>query len=452
MEALIAWPLIILGMMGGLVFYMRSHHIQDQSNKNQQERDEALRRLAELQSRLEAQQREAQALQIHAARIETELEQQDKAHRERLLLLESAENRLKETFQSISGEALRQSGEAFLQMAEGVLGKQNERAQGDLELRRQAVDQLVAPLQQTLANVELRMGEIEKQRVGAYQGLQEQITLLLGAQKNLQLEASHLASALKSPTTRGRWGELQLRRVVELSGMLAYCDFYEQHHSVNAEGRQLRPDMVVRLPGNRSIAIDSKAPLQAYMEAIDCDDDEKRKKLFEQHAQLIKRQVQALGQKGYWEQLEGSPEFVLLFLPGEAFYSSALQADPSLIEYGAENRVLIATPTTMIALLRTTAYAWRQEDISKHAEEVSRLGRELYGRIADLSGHLSDMGKSLTSSVQSYNKLLGSLETRVLVSARRFQELKSDDPKKSLREINIIEEHTRAIQAPELLG
>ncbi len=337
-------------------------------------------------------------------------------------------------------------------MAQGVLGQQQEKAQGDLELRKQAVAQLVAPLQQTLATVEQRIGEIEKQRVGAYQGLQEQITLLLSAQKNLQLEASHLASALKSPTTRGRWGELQLRRVVELAGMLSYCDFYEQQSTGSSDGRQLRPDMIVRLPGNRSIAIDSKAPLQAYMEAIDCEDDDKRRKLFEQHALLLRRQIQMLSQKGYWEQLEGSPEFVLLFLPGEAFYSSALQADPSLIEFGAENRVLIATPTSLIALLRTTAFAWRQEDISKHAEEISRLGRELYGRIADLSGYVADMGKGISSSVQAYNKMVGSLESRVLVSARRFAELKADDPKKLLREIFTVDEQTRSIQSPELLG
>lgn len=451
MEALVAWPLIVLALMSGLFFFMRSRQSQDQLAKALQEQDELQRRLAAMQGRAEAREREAQGLQIHAARLETELEQQDKAHAQQLALLASAENRLKESFQAISGEALRQSGESFLQMAEGVLGKQTERAQGDLELRKQAVDQLLLPLQQTLANVELRIGEIEKQRVGAYQGLQEQITLLLGAQRNLQLEASHLASALKSPTTRGRWGELQLRRVVELSGMLAYCDFFEQHHAVAADGRQLRPDMVVRLPGNRSIAIDSKAPLQAYMEAIDCDDDDKRKTLFDQHAQLIKRQVQALGQKGYWEQLEGSPEFVLLFLPGEAFYSSALQADPSLIEFGVENRVLIATPTTLIALLRTTAFAWRQDDISKHAEEISKLGRELYGRIADLSGHMADMGRGITGSVQAYNKLVGSLETRVLVSARRFQDLKADDPKKTLKDMHRIDEQARVIQSPELL-
>ncbi|MBC7659087.1 MAG: DNA recombination protein RmuC [Chitinophagaceae bacterium] len=451
MEATIAWPLIGLGLMSGLFFFMRAKQAVDQKHVLENEKVDLQRRLMEGETRLTALQNESQNLKIQAARLETELDQQNKAHRERIAVIESAEGRLKETFQALSGEALRQSGETFLQMAEGVLGKQTQRAQGDLELRRQAVDNLVLPLQQTLANVELRMGEIEKQRVGAYQGLQEQITLLLSAQKNLQLEASHLASALKSPTTRGRWGELQLRRVVELSGMLAYCDFYEQQHSTNQDGKQLRPDMIVRLPGNRSIAIDSKAPLQAYMEAIDCDDDEKRKKLFDQHAQLLKRQVQLLGQKGYWEQLEGSPEFVLLFLPGEAFFSAALQADPTLIEYGAENRVLIATPTTLIALLRTTAYAWRQEDISKHAEEVSRLGRELYGRIADLSGHVADMGKGIANSVSSYNKLIGSLETRVLVSARRFQELKADDPKKTLREIGLIDEQPRIIQAPELL-
>lgn len=391
-------------------------------------------------------------LELHAARLETELEQAGRAHQERLRLLENAEQRLRDSFQSLSGEALRQNADQFMRMAQGVLNQHTERAQGDLELRRQAVDQLVLPLQTTLDKVELRIGDLEKQRVGAYHGLHEQVSQLLQAQRTLQLEASHLAHALKSPSTRGRWGELQLRRVVELAGMLAHCDFHEQHHTVNADGKSLRPDMVVRLPGNRSLAIDSKAPLQAYMEAIEIEDHDQRQLKFAEHAQLLKRQIQALGQKSYWEHIEGSTDFVLLFLPGESFYSAALQADPSLLEYGAENRVLIATPTTLIALLRTTAHAWRQEDISKNAEEISKLGRELYSRLADLAAHAAEMGKGLGNSVAAYNKFIGSLESRVLVSARRFQDLKADDGKKPLREINVIDEQARAIQSPELMG
>ncbi len=392
----------------------------------------------------------AQELALHAARLETEISQAGKAHEERLKLLEKAELRLRDTFQSLSGEALRQNSSEFVRYAESVLKQHTERAEGDLELRKQAVDQLVAPLHQSLEKVETRIGEIERQRVGAYQGLQAQVGQLLEAQRTLQLEASHLAQALKSPTTRGRWGELQLKRVAELSGMLAHCDFYEQHSTTN-DGKSLRPDMVVRLPGNRTIAIDSKAPLQAYMEALEIDDQEARSKKFIEHAALVKRQVQALSQKSYWEHLQGSADFVLLFLPGESFYSTALEADPSLIEFGAEKGVLIATPTTLIALLRTAAHAWRQEDISKNAEEISKLGRELYSRLSDLATHAVNMGKGINASVEAYNKFVGSLESRVLVSARRFHELKADDGKKTLPELSAIGERTRVIQSTELL-
>ncbi|RZA23042.1 MAG: DNA recombination protein RmuC [Proteobacteria bacterium] len=423
-EAFIALPLMALGFVASTVFYLRWRKAESR----------------------------AQSLELEAVRLDTQLSQSQKYHAERVRDLENAEVRLRESFQSLSGEALRQNSDQFMRLAQGVLSQHTERAQGDLELRRQAVDQLVLPLNHTLEKVESRIGELEKERVGAYKGLYAQVDQLLNAQRSLQLEASHLAQALKSPTTRGRWGELQLRRVAELAGMLAHCDFYEQTHTVGEGGKSLRPDMIVRLPGNRQIAIDSKAPLQAYMEALEIDDPNLRQKKFLEHALLLKRQVQSLSQKGYWEHLDASTDFVVLFLPGESFYSAALQADPSLLEYGASDRVLIATPTTLIALLRTTAYAWRQEDISKNAEEISKLGRELYTRLADLAKHALDMGKGITSSVEAYNKFVGTLESRVLVSARRFQELKADDPVKPLRDIHFIDERPRAIQSPELLG
>jgi DNA recombination protein RmuC len=318
-------------------------------------------------------------------------------------------------------------------------------------MRKQAVDRLVEPLAKSLDKVEMRILDLEKQRVGAYQGLQEQIAGLLRAQDNLHRETAQLSGALRSPSARGRWGELQLRRIVELAGMLSHCDFYEQSGTRDGEGRQLRPDMVVRLPGQRSIVIDAKVPLQAYLEASESDDEQRRRELMKTHAMHLRRQVTALSQKSYWDQLEGSPDFVLLFLPGESFYSSALQADPSLIELGLENRVLIATPTTLIALLRTTAYAWRQEDVALYAEEIGRLGRELYQRLADLSGHAVDLGKTLNGSVEAYNRMLGTLESRVLVTARRFHEMKADDPKKMVRDLIPIDDRTRPMQAPDLL-
>jgi DNA recombination protein RmuC len=423
-EAFIALPLMALGFIASLVFHARWRRAETR----------------------------AQGLALETVRLETQLTQSQKYHADRIRDLENAELRLRESFQSLSGEALRQNSDQFMRLAQGVLSQHTQKAQGDLELRRQAVDQLVLPLNHTLEKVEQRIGELERERVGAYQGLKAQVDQLLHAQRTLQLEASHLAQALKSPTTRGRWGELQLRRVAELSGMLAHCDFYEQSHTTTEGGRNLRPDMIVRLPGNRQIAIDSKAPLQAYMEALEIDDPDQRQKKFSEHALLLRRQIQLLSQKGYWEHLDASTDFVVLFLPGESFYSAALQADASLLEHSASDRVLIATPTTLIALLRTTAYAWRQEDISKNAEDISRLGRELYTRLADLAKHALDMGKGIATSVESYNKFVGTLESRVLVSARRFRELKADDPAKPLREIHFIDDQPRAIQSPELLG
>ncbi len=375
---------------------------------------------------------------LQVSRLTASLSFQEREHSERLKSYQDAEQRLSQSFQLLSQSALKESHESFLQLARSVLEQHETRAKGDLDLRQQAVHQLVQPLHSALEKVHERMHEVEKQRVGAYQGLQEQVGLLLDAQRKLQLEASNLATALRSPTTRGRWGELQLRRVVELAGMQAYCDFFEQT-SLQADGKILRPDMIVRLPGNRSIAIDAKVPLSAYLEAIDCQDETQQKALLQQHAALVRKQVQALGQKAYWDQLSGSPEFVLLYLPGEAFYASALQADPTLLEVGVDHRVLITTPTSLIALLRATAVAWRQEDLAQNAQEISRLGRELYQRISDLSTHVADMGKGLQNGVAAYNKLIGNLESRVLVSARRFQDLKADDPKKELKALEAIE-------------
>ncbi|MCX6129879.1 MAG: DNA recombination protein RmuC [Proteobacteria bacterium] len=419
-----------------------------------QSRDTALRDLEDCKLRLldtASLLREAQnlnhVLNAQSVRLETELQYQRSHLEEKIQTLQDAEHRLGQTFQTLSSHALRQTSDAFLQLAHGVLSKHEVKAQGDLDLRRQAVEQLVEPIHRSLGKVEERIQDLEKQRVGAYQGLQEQVSLLFDAQKKLQIEAANLSMALRSPTTRGRWGELQLKRVVELAGMLAYCDFYEQT-GLGLDGR-LRPDMVIRLPGNRSIVIDAKVPLLAYLDAVDCADEERRREHYKLHAMQVRKQVQALAQKAYWEQLDSSPEFVLLFLPGEAFYSAALQADPSLIEVGADHRVLIATPTILIALLRTAAHAWRQEDIAKNAQDISRLGKELYQRICDVSGHIADMGKSLGASIQSYNKMIGTIESRVLVSARRFQELKADDPKKEIREAPVLDELPRILQSLE---
>lgn len=429
----------------GLSFYqtLRARSANQSLGFAQKEADEHKGRFLEAAALLKEAQARNQDLQLRCARFETEIQHQRTLHDERILTLQQAEQKLSHSFQVLSADALRQSSESFLQLAHNVFKQHEVKAQGDLDMRRQAVDQLIEPIHKSLGKVEERIQDLEKQRIGAYHGLQEQISLLFDAQKKLQIEAANLSMALRSPTTRGRWGELQLRRVVELAGMLPYCDFDEQAN-LGGEGR-FRPDMIIRLPGNRSIVIDAKVPLQSYLDAVDCADEDRRRDFYKQHAAQVRKQVVALGQKAYWEQLEGSPEFVLLFLPGEAFFSTALQADPSLIEIGADHRVLIATPTILIALLRTAAYAWRQEDIARNAQDISRLGKELYQRICDMSAHIADMGKSLGGAMQSYNKMVGTIESRVLVSARRFQDLKADDPKKEVREAPILDQMPRTL-------
>ncbi len=444
---LLSYILATIGLALAVVQTMKYRSAAQNQDYARREGEEHKARFLETAVLLKEAQHRNQELSLRCNRLEADLHHQNLASDERLQTFQQAEQKMSQAFQALSADALRQSSESFMQLAQNVLKQHQVKAQGDLDLRRQAVDQLIEPIHKSLDKVQDRIQDLEKQRVGAYHGLQEQIGLLFESQKRLQIEAANLSMALRSPTTRGRWGELQLRRVVELAGMLPYCDFDEQT-GLGPDGR-LRPDMIIRLPGKRSIVIDAKVPLQSYLDAVDCADEDRRRDHYKQHAVQVRKQVQALGQKAYWEQLEGSPEFVLLFLPGESFFSAALQADPSLIEVGADQRVLIATPTILIALLRTAAYAWRQEDIARNAQDICRLGKELYQRISDMSGHVADMGKNLGGAMASYNKMVGTIESRVLVTARRFQDLKADDPKKEIKEAPLLDQQPRVLQSLE---
>jgi DNA recombination protein RmuC len=354
-----------------------------------------------------------------------------------------AERRVRETFSALSAEALRQNNRAFLELAEARLRDAQRSAASDLELRRRAVDDLVRPITAALEKVDGKIREVEKERAASYAGLVEQLKGMARAQQALQAETGNLARALRAPQVRGRWGEIQLRRVVELAGMLDYCDFEEQVTSAGENGC-LRPDLVVRLPGGKTVVIDAKAPMAAYLEAMDGPGDEAaRERLLRDHARQVRDHMSALGSKAYWGQFQPAPDFVVMFLPGETFFSAACRHDPSLIEFGVSQQVIPASPTTLIALLRAIAYGWRQERIARNAQEISDLGRQLHERVGTMAGHFEDLRRALDRAVESYNRTVGSLETRVLATARRFRELGVTT--EDLPEGTTIEQTTRAL-------
>ncbi|MEI6562034.1 MAG: DNA recombination protein RmuC [Verrucomicrobiota bacterium] len=388
-------------------------------------------------------------LQACVASLKTELAHEREAAKEKLAVLDDAQRRLSETFQALSAEALRRNNTSFLELANVSLERFQESAKGDLEKRQTAITELVKPVRESLDKVDAKIQEIEKSRAGAYEALTAQVKNMMEAQGRLRTETTHLAQALRSPVVRGRWGEVQLRRVVEMAGMLAHCDFVEQTSVATETGRQ-RPDLVVRLPGGRQIVVDAKAPLAAYLEAFDMRDETTRTLKLAAHAAHIRSHIDALSKKAYWEQFAQAPEFVILFLPGESFFSAALEHDPALIEYGTERRVILATPTTLISLLKAVFYGWRQENLAKNAEEISRLGRELYKRLSDMGGHMEKMGRSLNSAVEHFNKLAATTESRVLVTARKFRDLEPAQPGDELEPPAQVETAARQLQAPEL--
>jgi DNA recombination protein RmuC len=357
------------------------------------------------------------------------------------------DGQLADRFRALSAQALDASAQQFLEMAEGRLGAANAKAAGELEARRAAVEGLVGPLKETLTRVEVQLRDSDAARERSHAALTKQMDIAMRGSDELKVQTQALVTALRRPEARGRWGEMQLRRVVELAGMSARCDFDEQVGLVTSDGG-LRPDMVVHLAGGKHIVVDSKVSLAAYLEAAESSDDAVRDARLGAHARHLRDHVDRLAAKAYWAALSAAPEFVVLFIPGEAFLAPALERDPGLLEYAVARRVHIATPTTLVSLLRTAQYAWQQAALSDNARAVFEAGRELYERISGLGERVDQLGKALTGAVTAYNKTVGSLETRVLVSARRLHELGIVDTEQEVP--RLVEETSRALSAPEL--
>jgi DNA recombination protein RmuC len=385
------------------------------------------------------------------ARLQTELAKERTAHAQQLRTWEQAEASFREAFSSLSAQALNQNNEAFLRLAETRLQQARSEAAADVDARKQAIEELLAPMAKTLERVDAEVRDAERRRHKESGELLQRVALLDGHSRDLQAETRRLVDALKRPGVRGRWGEIQLKRVVELAGMMDHCDFLEQQ-TVAGTDRRIRPDVVIQLPGGKTVIVDAKVPLDAYLRALEAPDESSRQALLVDHARQVRTHLMQLGAKSYFTDIAGSPEFVVMFLPGEMFFSAALEQDPTLIEFGVERKVIPASPTTLIALLRAVAYGWQQEAMEENARQISELGRNLYDSIRTLAKHFSDLGARLNSSLEAYNRAIGSLEGNVLVKARRFRDLQAAPNAEEIERIEPVDRVPRAIQAPELTG
>jgi len=456
-------PVVLIALLAGIAAYLfgqrssrrvaeaatadrmeaerRAAGAEARSQSAEQQRDQALGQLHQTQIRL-------LDLQGDKSRLEAELvSSQAQVMQERELLTKTRAE-LTDTFKALAGDALNASTGQFLKLAAERFAHLQTGATADLEQRRTAIENLVKPVAESLGKVERQIGEIEKNRAGSYESLLAVVSNLQTTQQDLKRETGNLVGALRRPNVRGRWGELQLRRVVELSGMLDRVDFQEQVNVASEDGA-LRPDLIVRLPGGKSIIVDAKAPLSAYLDSLEMADDDARARKLEDHAKQIRDHIHKLSAKSYWAEFD-TPEFVVLFIPGEAFYSAALEQDSTLIESGIDRKVILATPTTLIALLKTVAYGWRQESLANDAREIAALGRDLYERLATMASHWHKMGKGLSTAMGAYNDAVGSLESRVLPAARKFRDLNVAAEGKEIDFISQLETLPRTLTAEEM--
>jgi DNA recombination protein RmuC len=417
------------------------------------ERDSLMRRINELTEQAAAAEQRARVAETEAVGANAALDAERTAAMERERLLARRDAELREAFQALSADALARNNETFVALAEGrlkeVAAAITAKAEGDATTRAQAIHAMLDPMTSTLRRVEGQLREVEKERESAYAGLREQISAMRRGSEQLHEETKQLVNALRAPQVRGRWGELQLERIVQLAGMVEHCDFDQQVVGEGANGG-VRPDMVVHLAGGKRLVVDAKVPFAAYLEAVETHDPDTHAERLAAHARQLRAHIDSLASKSYWQAFEPSPEFVVLFVPGDPFLEAALRADPALLEHAFTHNVVVATPTTLIALLRTVAYAWRQEALAANAARVHALGRELHSRLATMGTHVAKLGRCLDTAVDSYNKTVSSLESRVLVTARKLTELKVSDEK--LPAPSQVERTPRQVQAPELVA
>ncbi|HUP30052.1 MAG TPA: DNA recombination protein RmuC [Usitatibacter sp.] len=388
----------------------------------------------------------ASTLEERANHLQVRLEEERQQSAREIKLITEAQRAFEMSFKSLSADALKSNNQSFLDLARASLAEFQQGARGDLEKRQIAIDALVAPVRASLEKVDEKIASLERAREQAYGEMRQQFVQMAEVQTQLRDETGNLVKALRQPHVRGRWGEIQLRRVVEMAGMMPHCDFVEQQSAEGEEGR-LRPDLIVKLPGNRQIVVDSKAPISAYMDAHEAGTDELRKVKILLHAQLMRRHLESLAKKSYWEQFQPTPEVVVMFIPGEAFFSAALEADPELLDNGFGQNVIIASPASLMALLKAASYGWRQEAIAENAREISQLGQELHGRLGVMADHLARVGKSLGAATDCYNSAIASFESRVLVSARKFKELGATSREAEIIELRAVEGGTRRLQS-----
>lgn len=382
--------------------------------------------------------------------LETSLEMERNAAQDKLDTFDKAREQFSAVFAALSGEALKNNNEAFLKLAQENLKQFNIQAQSELSKKEQAIEHLIKPIRDVLEKTEKQIREIEHDRKEAYGSITKHLETMAQTQQQLHGETRNLAQALRRPEVRGQWGEMTLKRLVELAGMVQHCDFYEQQHTATDTGN-IRPDMIVRMPGGREIVVDVKTPLDAYLNAIEASDDKTRDQHLVFHARKVRERIRELASKAYWDQFKSSPDFVVLFIPGDHFLSAALDKDPHLLEDALRQKVILATPTSLVALLRAVAYGWNQQIVTENAEKIRELGEDLYKRLGTFTGHLARLGKNINSSVENYNSAVGSFQRQVLPGAKKFSELGISEPK-SNQPLDPVENIARSLEQGESKG